>query len=119
MANKLLKMVGSKICKEPRSTAIHLENKTVSLDFRFKEYTEVSHSDLIGFAKKLREFTKDITGKDVRILITRKQELCYEKKLKKEGMIYASGAHMYFLKHRFTKSEAVKIAFKFELWIQM
>ena len=84
------------------------------LDFRFKEYTEVSHSDLIGFAKKLREFTKDITGKDVRILITRKQELCYEKKLKKEGMIYASGAHMYFLKHRFTKSEAVKIAFKFE-----
>ena len=48
------------------------------LDFRFKEHTEVSHSDLIGFAQKLREITKDITGKDVRILITRKQELCYE-----------------------------------------
>ena len=84
------------------------------LDFRFKEHTEISHSDLIEFAKKLREITKEITGKDVRILITRKQELCYEKKLKKEGMVYGSGCHLYFLKNRFTQSEAVKIAAKFE-----
>ena len=81
------------------------------LDFRFEEKNEISHDTLIEHAHQLREIIKSETGKDVRILITRKPVMCYKKMLKKleKGYCWASGCHMYLLKHRFTQSEAITI----------
>ena len=84
------------------------------LDFRFKEETVIPHAKLIEHASTLRDIIKTQTNKTVRILITRKPKLCYEKELKKEGRCWASGCHLYILKHRFTQSEATLIRKKFE-----
>ena len=83
------------------------------LDFRFEEKTIISHEQLIDFAQQLRKIVQSQTEKQVRILITRKGEMCYKKDLKK-GNCWASGCHMYLLKHRFNKSEATRIREKFE-----
>ena len=86
------------------------------LDFRFEEKTKIPHEQLILQAHKLREIIQSETGKNVRILITRKGRLCYKKEMKKveKGFCWASGCHMYMLKHRFTQSEATAIRAKFE-----
>ena len=50
------------------------------LDFRFREHTEISTKSLVGFAVECKLITKEVTGKDVTIMVTRKQKLCYPKK---------------------------------------
>ena len=82
---------------------------TFDLDFRFKEKTIIDNEEIIMYAQECCKFTKEVTGKDVEILLTRKEKLVYKKTDKTHGKYYASGCHFYFLKHRFTKSEATAI----------
>ena len=82
---------------------------TFDLDFRFREETVIDDEEIIEMAKKCQKFTSEVTGKDVGIMITRKNCKVYPKESKKEGKFYASGCHFYFCKHRFTKSEMVAV----------
>ena len=82
---------------------------TFDFDFRFREHTVIPDEEIILYAQKCIKFTKEITGKEVEILVTRKEKKCYQKSNKSQGDHFASGCHFYFLKHRFTKSEATAI----------
>ena len=82
---------------------------TFDFDFRFREEIVIDDKEIIEMAQKCQKFTSEVTGKDVGIMITRKNCKVYPKESKKEGKFYASGCHFYFCKHRFTKSEMVAV----------
>ena len=77
-------------------------------DFRFKKKNPVTDDTLMVMTETMIDITQKVTGKMVEILVTRKQKDCY-KKVDGVEECWASGCHMYILKHRFTQGECLEI----------